>query len=190
MDTSKSLLQCVQQRRDETDWHRFVQLYTPLIRGWIGRHVHQPDDVNDLVQQVFTVVVGKLPAFVHNGRTGAFRHWLRSITVNHLRAFWRARWPPGQSAKADALLDQLEDPASDLSRQWDREHDDHVAHKLLEYVEPDFKPATWQAFCRLVLDEEKPETVAAELGLTVNAVLIAKSRVLRRLREEAFGLLD
>jgi RNA polymerase sigma factor (sigma-70 family) len=190
MDTSASLLQRVRERNDAADWERLVQLYTPLIRTWVGRHVPQPDDASDVVQQVFTVVVTRLPAFVHNGRLGAFRHWLRSITVNHLRAFWRSRRPRTGQAEVEAALDQLADPASDPSRQWDLEHDRHVAHKLLEYVEPEFRRATWQAFRRLVIDDAAPEAVAAELGLSVNAVLIAKSRVLRRLRQEAQGLLE
>jgi RNA polymerase sigma-70 factor (ECF subfamily) len=136
------------------------------------------------------VVLSKLPDFIHSGRTGAFRHWLRTITVNHVRAFWRTQRLPIGNADAEAVLDQLTDPASELSRQWDREHDCHVAHKVLDHVEPEFKPATWRAFCRLVLDEAAPEMVAAELDLSVNAVLIAKSRVLRRLRQEVEGLLD
>jgi RNA polymerase sigma-70 factor (ECF subfamily) len=187
MDTSASLLERVRERNDAAGWERLVQLYTPLIRTWVGRHVPQPDDVNDVVQQVFTVVVARLPEFVHNGRPGAFRHWLRSITVNHIRAFWRQRRP---QAEVEAALDQLEDAASNPSRQWDHEHDSHVAAKLLEYVEPEFRPATWQAFRRLVLDGAAPAAVGAELGMSVNAVLIAKSRVLRRLRQEAQGLID
>jgi RNA polymerase sigma-70 factor (ECF subfamily) len=91
MDTSASLLQRVRERNDAADWERLVQLYTPLLRAWVGRHLPQPDDVNDVVQQVFAVVVVRLPEFVHNGRPGAFRCWLRGITVNLLRAFWRAR---------------------------------------------------------------------------------------------------
>jgi len=174
MDTSASLLQRLRVGGDDADWQRLVGLYTPLIRTWVGRHVRQADDVHDLVQQVFTVVVFKLPAFVHTGRPGAFRHWLRSITANHLHAYWRARRSLTGQAETAAVLDQLTDPASELSRQWDREHDWHVAHKLLEHVEAEFKPASWQAFRRLVLDEVPPESVAAELGLSVNAVLIAK----------------
>ncbi len=88
------------------------------------------------------------------------------------------------------MLDQLEDPASNLSRRWDREHDQHVLERLLELIEPDFRPATWQAFRRQVIDGASPETVAAELGLTVNAVLIAKSRALSHLRRNAAGLVD
>ncbi len=85
------------------------------------------------------------------------------------------------------MLDQLEDPASDLSRRWDREHDQYVLQRLLELIEPDFRPATWRAFRRQVIDEASPEAVAAELGLTVNAVLIAKSRVLSHLRPRCPG---
>ncbi len=59
----------------------------------------------------------------------------------------------------------------------------------LKRIRPEFKPATWQAFHRLVLDEADPETAAAELGLSVNAVLIAKSRILARLRRELSGLI-
>jgi RNA polymerase sigma-70 factor (ECF subfamily) len=84
----------------------------------------------------------------------------------------------------------LEDPASGLSRLWDEEHDRHVVRRLLERIEPDFQPSTWRAFRRQVLDGAPPVAVAAELGLSVNAVLIAKSRVLQRFRQEARGLLD
>jgi len=84
----------------------------------------------------------------------------------------------------------MEDPASELSRRWDREHDEFVLQRLLDLIAPDFRPATWQAFRRLVIDGVPAEIVAAELGLTVNAVLIAKSRVLSHLRRNAEGLID
>jgi RNA polymerase sigma-70 factor (ECF subfamily) len=146
-----------------------------------------------VVQDVLAVVVRRLPQFQHNQRRGAFRCWLRTITVNCLRDFRRARrGKPQASGDADLheALAQLEDPSSDLSRLWDREHDLHVTRKLLEMIEPEFKPATWQAFRRVALEDVAAETVAAELGITTNAVFIAKSRVLARLRQEAEGLLD
>ena len=89
-----------------------------------------------------------------------------------------------------AMLDGLDDPSSDLSRLWDREHDQHVIGRLLELLEPDFRPATWRAFRRQVLEGAPAEAVAAELGLSVNAVLIAKSRVLQRLRRLSENLID
>ena len=61
---------------------------------------------------------------------------------------------------------------------------------MLELVEPEFQAKTWQAFRLLVLERRSAAEAAAELGLTVNAVLIAKSRVLQRMRQEADGLID
>jgi RNA polymerase sigma-70 factor (ECF subfamily) len=92
--------------------------------------------------------------------------------------------PPGGAAPRRA------DPASALSRSWHEEHDRHVSKSLLASIRLEFKPATWQAFERQVQDGEPALDVAAELGLSVNSVLIAKSRVLKRLREKAAGLLD
>jgi RNA polymerase sigma-70 factor (ECF subfamily) len=84
----------------------------------------------------------------------------------------------------------LEDPDSGLSRLWDEEHDRHVLRRLMELIEHEFSPAAWQAFRRVGLSGEGAAAVAADLGMTVNAVLLAKSRVLRRLRQEARGLVD
>ena len=42
---------------------RLVELYTPLIRGWLRRHTLLPQDADDVVQEVLTVVVRKLPQF-------------------------------------------------------------------------------------------------------------------------------
>ncbi len=41
-----------------------------------------------------------------------------------------------------------------------------------------------------MLEGQAPAAVAAQLGISVNAVLLAKSRVLNALRREARGLID
>jgi RNA polymerase sigma-70 factor (ECF subfamily) len=191
--TSASLLDRLRHQPDEASWGRLVDLYTPLIRGWLRRHEVLHADCDDLVQEVLAVVVRRLGEFEHNQRTGAFRAWLRTITVNCLRDFWRARRSrPVATGDSDFLgmLQELEDPASGLSREWDREHDLHVTRRLLELLRPQFSPATWRAFQRVALDGVPAQEVAAELGVTVNAVFIAKSRVLARLRQEAVGLIE
>jgi RNA polymerase sigma-70 factor (ECF subfamily) len=192
-DTSLSLLDRLRVQPDEASWRRFVDLYVPLIRGWLRRFGVSEQDAQDLAQDVLTVVLRKVADFRHNRQAGAFRSWLRTVTVNQLRALWRARRGraagTGDSDVAE-MLDQLADPHSSLSRLWDRQHDQHVARRLMELVRPQFEAPTWQAFRRVVLDGLKPADVAAEVGLSVNAVLLAKSRVLSRLRQEMRGLTD
>jgi RNA polymerase sigma-70 factor (ECF subfamily) len=183
--TSASLLDQARDRQSAA-WQRLVSLYTPLLHAWLTAAGLQPADRDDLTQRVLEVLVRQLPGFEHNGRPGAFRTWLRGITVNLLREHWRGR----PQAGAGSVLDQLADPAGGLSRLWDEQHDRHVLRVLLEQVRPEFSEARWRAFCRVSLDGVSPAVAAEELGMTVNAVLIAKSRVLARLRKEARGLID
>src|SRR5262249_1928760 len=122
-ETSVSLLERLRLQPDAASWQRLVDLYEPLIRGWLRRYAVSDNDADDLTQDVMAVVVRELPHFEHNQRHGAFRSWLRTITVHRLRAAWRGRKTrPEATGESDFLkvLDQLEDPASDLSRLWDR----------------------------------------------------------------------
>jgi RNA polymerase sigma-70 factor (ECF subfamily) len=192
-ETSVSLLERLRRQPGSEAWARLVDVYAPLVRGWLRRQGVAEADADDLTQEVLAVLVRELPQFRHNGRPGAFRAWLRGVTANRLRGFWRARQARPEAAggdKFEAALNQLEDPHSALSRQWDEEHDRHVLRRLQELIEPEFSAAAWRAFRRTVLDGARAAVVAAELGMSVNAVLLAKSRVLRRLREEARGLVD
>jgi RNA polymerase sigma-70 factor (ECF subfamily) len=193
--TSASLLERLQQGPDDDAWRRLVDLYTPLIHGWLRRHASlQAGDADDLTQEVLALLVRGLPSFQHNQRAGAFRAWLRTLTVNSLRDFWRRRrarpWGAAGGGDPARLLEELADSDSGLSRRWDEEHDRHVAAALLERVRGEFTPSTWEAFRQVALEGRSAAEVAAALGLTANAVFIAKSRVLRRLREEGRGLID
>jgi RNA polymerase sigma-70 factor (ECF subfamily) len=190
--TSASLLARVRANPQSPDWQHLVQLYEPLIHGWLGRQNVLGQDADDVAQEVLTVVVRRLPDFEHNQRTGAFRTWLKSITINCVRDHWRAKKhrPIQGDSDLQSWLSQLEDPASDQSRQWDQEHDRHVTRHLLNRLKDEFETKTWQAFSRVALDGVPAAQAAAELGLTSNAVFIAKSRVLARLRQEAEGLVE
>jgi RNA polymerase sigma-70 factor (ECF subfamily) len=186
-ETSFSLLEQIRLGADSAAWSRLVDLYTPLIHTWLHRYGVPAHDSDDLTQEVLSAVVRDLPVFSHDLRRGALRRWLRTITVNRLRNYWRGRdhrpVVVGGSAFDEALA-QLEDPESRLSLLWDEEHDRHVLNQLMELIRPEFEPATWNAFQRLVVDGRPSADVAAELNLSVNAVRIAKSRVVRRLRQE------
>jgi RNA polymerase sigma-70 factor (ECF subfamily) len=137
-------------------------------------------------------LIRELPAFQRQ-RDGAFRAWLRQITVNRIRAYWKARHKQplaGLGEHGEHLLAQLADSDSVVSRQWDQEHDLHVLRTLLAVVRPDFEAATWQAFSRFALDGLPAAEVAREMGISEGAVLQSKFRVLKRLREEAGVFLE
>jgi RNA polymerase sigma-70 factor, ECF subfamily len=191
-ETRLSLL--LRAQTGETNaWKDLTGLYRPLILGWLNRQGVPAGDLEDLSQEVLLSVVKCLPGFQHSGHRGAFRSWLRTIVCTRTADYWRAI-DAGTRAQggsgATAALQELADPDSELNRQWDEEHDRYVLHCLLDLVEEEFEPLTLQAFRRLALDGVSGAEAAEELGLSVAAVYVAKSRVLARIRQEAEGLID
>ena len=193
-ETSASLLERLSDCPEDGDWDRLVDVYSPLIRSWIQKHaLLQGSDVDDVLQDVLAVLVKKLRDFRREPRVGAFRRWLKSITINCLRDFWKSpRTRPLANGGSDlgSMLEELEDPQSGLSRLWDDEYEQFVTRKLLEQIRPAFAESTWLAFQAFAIEGRTADEVARELGITVNAVFIAKSRVLTRLRQEGKGLLE
>lgn len=171
---------------DDSAWLRLHDIYLPLIRRWIGRVPGVGDEAADLAQEVLLVMVRKISRFERQ-REGSFRSWLRQVTVNQLRNHRRKQYrqPAVGLESTQAFLDRLAEPNSELAREWDLDHDRHVFQKLQESVHDEFAPSTWEAFRRFALDGLPAAQVAEELGLSVNAVTLAKSRILKRLREEA-----
>src|SRR5262245_23243674 len=88
--TSASLLDQA-RGRCAAAWDGLVALYTPLRHAWLAAANLQPADRDDVTQRVLEILVRRLPEFDHNGRPGAFRAWLRGVTVNVLREHWRGR---------------------------------------------------------------------------------------------------
>jgi RNA polymerase sigma-70 factor, ECF subfamily len=193
MEGTRSSLLIRAQAGDAGAWEDLCELYRPLIVGWLHRQAVPDGEIDDLVQEIFLAVVGGLPAFSHSGRRGAFRSWLRTIASNYSCDYWkspaRRTTAPGQDA-ATAALALLEDPESPLNRYWDEEHDRYVLRCLLEAAELEFEPTTMRAFRRVALEGASGSDVAGELGLSLASVYAARSRVMRRLRELAEGLLD
>ncbi len=193
MDETRQSLLLRAQSGAQDAWTDLMDLYRPLIIGWLNRQGVPARDLEDLSQDILLSVVKHLPAFQHSGRLGAFRSWLRTIVRNRTTDYWRATDAGTQASGgsgATAALQQLADPDSDLNRQWDEEHDRYVLGCLLDLVVAEFEPATLRAFRRLALDGAGGAEVAEELGMSVAAVYVAKSRVLQRIRQEAEGLID
>jgi RNA polymerase sigma-70 factor (ECF subfamily) len=191
-ETRQSLLLRARTGQEEA-WKDLTDLYRPLIIGWLNRQGVPAVDLEDLSQDVLLSVVQHLPSFEHSGQRGAFRSWLRTIVCNRTTDYWRAAGTGAAASGgsgAAAALQQIADPDSDLNRQWDEEHDRYVLGCLLDLVDQEFEPTTVRAFRRLALDGASGAEVAGELGLSVAAVYMAKSRVLQRIRQEAEGLID
>jgi RNA polymerase sigma-70 factor, ECF subfamily len=170
----------------EAAWNELDTLYRPLIFGWLRRFDFQLSDQEDLTQDVMSKLHREIKKFEHNGRVGAFRSWLKTITANQARDFIRSgRFQPKAIGDStfQAVINQLDDPNSDASREFDRQHDAFVVRRMLDAIKPEFEESTLEAFTLHVLSGLSASEVAEQMGTTTGNVYVAKSRVLRRLRE-------
>ena len=190
--TSISLLQRLSSDPGADDWSRLVADYAPMIKRWLRQNGVSDADSDDIVQDVMTVLVNRVGEFQRQ-RTGSFRRWVRTMTVNcmrdHLRKQNKSPRPTGGSDMVQ-MMHELADDQSQLSRLWDEEHSRHLLEILLERVRPEFRKQTWDAFSMIAIEKLPTETVSSRLSMTPNAIFVAKSKVLRRIREEGAGLLE
>ena len=185
--TSVNLLRRVREPSDRAAWQRLVDLYAPLVFHWGKSEGLNATDASDLVQDVLTLLALKLPEFEYDPNR-KFRGWLRTLTVNRARDFQRL-----QSLRPTTGVDQTIASASvpdnvDLLHEAEYRH--YLAGRALELMQTEFQEATWRACWLLVIDDRGAAEVARELGTTANAVYLAKSRVLAKLRLELEGLIE
>ncbi len=168
-------------------WQRFVQLYTPLLFSWAHRLGVSESDSCDLVQDVFLLLFDKLPGFSPE-RFPRFRSWLWTVLLNKYREQQRRRTrQPAQVA--DAVLDQLAD-VDNVAAWTEADYRRQLVNRALDLLQPEFSEQTWHLFQQYVVHERPAREVAAEQGVLLNRVHLAKSRVLQRLRRELEELLD
>jgi len=184
--TSTSLLEQFQQAPGQQTWSRFVRLYTPLLFYWARKLGMREADAADLVQDVFTILVQKLPTFQYDQGKG-FRSWLRTVLLNK----WRSSLRRGANAPKTVQegLGEVPDPQGP-EELVEAEYRQHLLSNALDLMKSEFPFKTWKACWEHVVLGRPAAEVAAELGIVVGAVYVAKSRVLSRVRQELRGLLD
>jgi RNA polymerase sigma-70 factor (ECF subfamily) len=189
-DVSSSTLLARVKARDTAAWERLVSLCSPLVYQWCRQHGLQPADAADVGQNVFEAVFRKIGDFRRERPGDSFRGWLRTIARHKVIDFLRARQGQAGTGGSDALerLALLPDEAEDSSSSGEEEGGLYC--RALEVLRTEFTDQTWQAFWRVTVESQRPADVAADLGMTLNAVYLAKSRVLRRMRDEFADLLE
>ncbi len=185
--TSESLLAKLGNRDDFDAWSRFVSMYTPLIVYWARQVGMNFQDACDLAQDVLGIVSQKIGQFNYD-RERSFRGWLRAITLNRFRLLWRRRNRLDVQS-AGSWVGELPDRHS-LESTWDQSYRMELIKRAIATMRPDFAPKTWEALLELLRGESTAESIAHQHEVSVWTLYSAKSRLIKRIREELDGLLD
>ena len=181
--TPQSLLEQLRQPGQHEAWARFADLYTPLIYYFARSQGLAETDAADLVQEVFLLLLTKLPNF-HYHRDGSFRAWLRTLTLNKYRDLQRRKRP-------DLVENLNHEPAKEPDGALEeKEYRLHLVQQMLHILKDQFPPSTWQIFQEYVIQNRPPQEIATKRKVTLGTLYAAKSKVLHRLRQELAGLLE
>jgi RNA polymerase sigma-70 factor (ECF subfamily) len=190
--TRPSLLVRIRDAHDREAWDQFVEIYAPLVYQMARRRGLQDADAADLTQDVLRSISGAVGRLDYDRCRGTFRSWLFTVTRNALHNFFDAQRRLPRGSGDSAVQGWLEErPGQDEeSAAWDREYQQRLLAYAADRVRPLFEESTWQAFWQTAVEGSAGKDVARNLGMSLGAVYIAKSRVLGRIKEHIQLLID
>jgi RNA polymerase sigma-70 factor (ECF subfamily) len=191
-ETRSSLIRRVRDAADTRSWAEFVALYEPLLMSYVLSRGLPLDDAQDVVQDILIGLLKALPNFELDHRQGRFRTWLWQVTRNAIVSAARRKNRRG-NAEGEwkrRFTGVVDTPGQIEDAQWTRAYRQRVLDFALGRVREQTQPRTWACFAKHLLEGRPSAAVAAELGLTANAVYVNASRVLGRVREQCLEYLE
>lgn len=189
LTTKKTLIFRIRDPSDSEAWERFVEIYGPLVYRFGRRKGLQDADATDLSQTVLTEVAQCIDRFQYDASVGRFRNWLMVIARYKLSRLVKkqSRHTGSGDTRVLAMLDAQ--PADDeFERHWNAEYQDHLFRWAAEQVKQEVEERTWRAFWLTAVENKSPSEVAAELGVSISRIYLAKSRVLLRIRRKVLAV--
>lgn len=183
-NTRLSLIARIGTPEDTEAWAEFVELYGPLVYTIARRRGLQDADACDLMQDVMREVARSVDRFDPDPELGRFRGWLGVITRRMLARYFEksSRQIAATGGTSNILaIDRVSN--NDDEDGWEQEHQRQLFRWAADRIRSEFAETTWRAFWLTSVEGVRAKEAAERCGLTVGAVYIAKSRVLRRLRE-------
>lgn len=187
LNTRPSLLVRIRKAEDAEAWQTFVSIYAPVVFNYSRRRGLQDADATDLTQEVMKEVMKSIRSFDYQPEKGRFRDWFGTIVRRELIRFWERQKRAGRIGSAETLADL---PADQEHTAWNEEAHAQILRVALARIRPSFEAVTWQAFTQTWLENRPAAETADALGVPIETVYVAKSRVLKRLEEEVLDLAD
>ena len=171
---------------DEDAWREFLALYRPVVYRIARRRGLQHADAEDLAQRVFAAVGRAIGGFEPDLSRGRFRSWLARIaqnaTINMLtrRPFDAATGGTSVFEILDKQLGKDQCPHAIMELEFRRS----LFRWAAERVRGDFHETTWSAFWLTMVEGQDIQAVASTLGISTGSVYVARSRIIRKLKNE------
>ncbi len=183
--TCTELLRGLRTVSNQEVWRQFVDRYQPMIERYGMRYGLSAADAQDASQQTLISFCESYQDGKYDVDKGRLRVWLFGIARNQIRNLNRRQQRKERQVADESghtgFFNQLPDD-DELERVWDEEWRDSVIRQCLEEVRDSVDAKSIEAFELFAWRGLDAEEVGRRLGMTPNAVFIAKHRILKRIR--------
>jgi RNA polymerase sigma-70 factor, ECF subfamily len=183
--TSATLLEAIKDGQDGRAWGRFISRYRPMIVSFAKNLGLDSSDSEDVGQETLLQFLKKYREGKFCRERGRLRSWLFVIAHRKIYDVQRKKMKElviGDQTGVSGIIVKLESP-DEVRELWEEEWQRSVLRACMEEVAKEVSPQTLAAFDHYVFKRWPVEKVAQHLEMSVNAVYIAKNRVLSLMRK-------
>ena len=174
-------------KQSEDAWTEFLTVYEQALYRFCRAKGLQDADANDVLQDVMTAVLKRIPTWDPDSSKGSFRGWLfrvaRNIAVDEIDRRAKKATASGDSQVARMLL-EIPDRKGAQTLSFEDEYQRSLFDWASKQVKSEVREVTWMSFCLTAIDGLKAEHVAENLGIPIGSVYTAKCRVVARIRSK------
>jgi len=184
--TTTTILDRLRNPSDDSAWSGFLERFREPIARFAQKQGLRPADAEDVAQETLMAFLESFRKASYDRERGRLSHYLFGIAYNRIQMARRKIAVQGaQVSRSDdgtTFWSGLPDPAA-AQDSWEAEWHHAILSQCLEQARREVSPQTFEAFRLVVFENVVPAAAAERLGMTRNAVFIAKHRVGTRLRE-------
>lgn len=182
-ETRESLLIRVRDPQDRDAWDQFVSIYRPVVYRLARQKGLQDADAQDLTQRVLLAVSQAIPSW--RPQDGSrFRNWLARVAKNALINLLSRKPKDLAEGGSGEWLDRQGSADHELQEHYEREYQRQLYRRAAEIVRHRADENTWLAFSLTMVDGLSTSKAAQKLGLSIGSIYAARSRIVRRLRDQ------
>ena len=184
-ETRSTLLAGIKSPENREAWEEFIAIYRPLIYRMARRRGLQDADAQDVAQDILMRVAAAIERY--EPQPGVrFRYWLRRVASNAILTSLQ-RQPRDLGAggtDVQEILTQQPDRQPILEAELATEYLREIYLRAAAVVRTEVNPETWRSFDLTTLQGVSCEEAAVAIGKSVGTVYAARSRIIKRLREQ------
>ncbi|MCA9128674.1 MAG: sigma-70 family RNA polymerase sigma factor [Planctomycetales bacterium] len=181
--TSATMLYGVCNIGSDAHWSQFLEKYEPMLLDWARQMGLGEQAAAEVLSDVYCKLLEHLPVFIYDPKR-SFRGWLRRVQQNAVTDLKRRRIRKPMHFSTDLVSACAAPEQIEVDSQFSEALSQLVeqAQRVSQLVQSRVASKTWQAFTRTAIDGASPNDVAAELGMSLTSVYVARNRVLTKLR--------